>query len=113
MTMKTFRFITGLALSIMLTGCVITVNPVIRESEAIFDADALLSALQSGKVRLPYRHSKEVTANTDDEALIISGTTEELRNSLGKHCANPAVFERDWMNLRRMSAGSGLPASVP
>ncbi len=204
--MKTFRFITGLAFSMMLTGCVITINPMIRESEAIFDArllgdwkevdgsdhanftrstgnsyeieftsegetgrfgarlgylgeqmvldvwpkprsgevpdpytalllaghlqlfpvisdneisvaiinaDALLSTLQSGKVRMPYKHSKEVTANTDDEGLILTGTTEELRKSLGKYCLNPAVFERDWMNLRRMSGGSGLPVGVP
>lgn len=206
MKMKTIRFFTGLALSLLLTGCVITVYPVITESDAIFDArlpgnwkeidgsdqltisrstgnsyeieytsegetgrfgarlgylgehmvldvwpkprkdevpdpyttlllaghlqvflevsdneisaaliepDALLSALQSGKVRLPYRHSTEVTANTDDEGLILSGTTEELRKRLGAYCANPEVFLKDWLNIQRMEGGSGLPVSVP
>lgn len=206
MTMKTFRVVTGLAFLMLLTGCTITVYPVITESEAIFDArlpgnwkeidgsdqmtvsrstgnsyeieytsegktgrfaarlgylgdhmvldvwpkprqgdvpdpyaplmlaghlqlfpefsdneislaiinpDALLSALQSGKVRLPYRHSTEVTANTDDEGLVLTGTTDELRKSLGTYCANPAVSERDWLHVRRTSGSSFQPVNVP
>jgi hypothetical protein len=208
MTTRTFMFFSGLAFSILLIGCALSINPVITESDAIFDArllgnwkdisssdqasispgtansyeieytsdgktgrfearlghlgehlildvwpklhsgdlsdpyvdmliaghlqlflevsdneievatidpDSLLSALQSGKVKLPYKHSTDVIENTDKEELILTGTTEELRENLGPFFANPTVFTKlkEKLHARRSTAKTNLPVNVP
>ena len=205
---RTFILIIGLVISILLIGCAITVNPVIPESEAIFDArllgdwkdisssdqvsislglanryeieykssgetgrfeallgylgghlildvwpktglsdisypytdmliaghlqlflevrdneiavstlnpESLLTALQSGNLKLPFRHSTEVTEDTNKEEFFLTGTTEELRKNLGLYIANPAVLTKreEWRYARRSTARPNLPVNVP
>jgi hypothetical protein len=82
---------------------------------ATIDPDSLLSALQSGKVKLPYKHSTEVIENTDKEEFILFGTTDELRKHLGPYLANHTVFSKryKWRRARRLTATPNLPVNVP
>jgi hypothetical protein len=77
-------------------------------STSAIDPEALLSALKSGKVKMPYKHS------TDDE-LILTGTTEELKKSLATYLAYPkALNEADtWKHTRLSEAATKLPVNVP
>lgn len=56
---------------------------------ATLDVDTLHAAIQSGQVRLSYKHSEEGVEG-QDEKFILFGTTEELRQNLGPHLANPS-----------------------
>ena len=82
---------------------------------ATIDPDSLLSALQSGKVKLPYKHLKEVIENTDKEEFILTGTTEELRENLVPYFANPTVLPKreEWRHARRSSTRPNLPVDIP
>ena len=73
---------------------------------ATINPDSLLSALQSGKVKLPYEHSTE---------FILTGTTEELRENLGPYFANPTVLAKreEWRHARRSTAKPNPSVNVP
>jgi len=53
---------------------------------AALDPDSLLSALRSGQIRLPYKHSKD--------ELTLTGTTEELRETLGPYLDRFGAFPK-------------------
>ena len=206
--MRSFILILGLAFSILLTGCVLSVNPIISESDAIFDArllgtwkevsgsdqttisrgisnnyeieytsdgktgkfvgrlgylggrmildvwpkpgagdlaypypdvlitghlqlilevsddeiavtaidpDSLLSALQSGRVRLPYKHTKEGLDNIEKEEFILTGSSEELRENLAPYLAKYSGLSgpEKWQRARHMTATPAMPVGVP
>jgi hypothetical protein len=73
---------------------------------ATIDPDSLLSALQSGKVKLPYKNSTE---------FILTGTTEELRKNLVQYIANPKVLTKRevWRRDQHSTATTNLPVNVP
>jgi hypothetical protein len=82
---------------------------------ATLDPDSLLSALQSGQVRLPYKHSKEVIDNKENEELILTGTTEDLLKNLGPYIKRPSALpeRNDWMHARRLTDAPTMPVNVP
>jgi hypothetical protein len=82
---------------------------------ATIDPDSLLSALQSGKVKLPYKHLKEVDEITDKEEFILTGTTEELRENLGPYFEHSIVLPKseEWRHAQRSTTTPTLPVNVP
>lgn len=82
---------------------------------AVPDPDSLLSALQSGRLKMPYKHLNETVDNTNREEFILTGTTEELRENLGKYYADPGIVPEpaDWLIARRTTEAPKLPVDAP
>lgn len=82
---------------------------------ATIDPDSLLLALKSVRVKLSYKHSSEVIANTDKTEFILTGTTDELREHPGPYFGNTIVLTKrqDWGHARRSAATPNLPVNVP
>lgn len=77
--------------------------------------DSILAALQSGKIKLPFRHSIEVTEDKNKEEILLTGSTEDLRKNLAFYIANPTVLtnREEWRYARRITAKPNLPVNVP
>ncbi len=72
------------------------------------EPDTLLAALKSGAIRLPYRYSKK-------EELLLLGTTDELRESLGPVFTRPGALEKParWRRAQVSDLKPAGPVDVP
>ena len=57
-----------------------------------FNTDTLSKVLKSGELRLPYKYSLEDPMTLEEGDIIITGTTEELRENLGAYVKDPSVL---------------------
>jgi hypothetical protein len=114
-----------LGLALLLTGCALSIDAVIPESDATFEPrllgaweeisgsdeirvsllepDSLLFALRAGDPRMPYLPPRD--------RLILQATTSELRSELATYIARPGALDKPGV-WRRAAVRSG-PVGVP
>ncbi|MBE3143351.1 MAG: DUF4185 domain-containing protein [Planctomycetes bacterium] len=86
MTIRTFILFSGLAFSILLIGCALSINPVITESDAIFDARLLgnwkdISSSDQASISRGTANSYEIEYTSDGK----TGRFEARLGHLGEH----------------------------
>jgi len=69
------------------------------------EPDSLLADLLAGKVRLAHR--------IIEDKLVLSGTTKELRSTLGRYLTRAGALSEVWVWQRAQAAGPPRPVEVP